>query len=120
MMFVYICLCRLVDVHGFSLFVIFLVLFLIIFMLHFQDGKGLSPLPPERYDRGATIDIPLDNSRVGCLCKMLNHSIDLFPNSFFLFQSLKDKEKELKAREAELKRREQVIASITQCWFCKL
>ncbi|KAM5580921.1 hypothetical protein ABKV19_010240 [Rosa sericea] len=52
----------------------------------FADGKGLSPLPPERYDRGATIDIPLDNSR-----------------------SLKDKEKELKAREAELKRREQEI-----------
>ncbi|XP_062009610.1 secretory carrier-associated membrane protein 1-like [Rosa rugosa] len=52
----------------------------------FADGKGLSPLPPERYDRGATIDIPLDNSR-----------------------SLKDQEKDLKAREAELKRREQEI-----------
>ncbi|XP_076933684.1 secretory carrier-associated membrane protein 1-like [Bidens hawaiensis] len=43
----------------------------------------LSPLPPEPsgYDRGATVDIPLDD--------------------------FKTKEKELKAKEAELKRREQ-------------
>ncbi|MCH96667.1 secretory carrier-associated membrane protein 1-like, partial [Trifolium medium] len=44
----------------------------------------LSPLPPEPYDRGATIDIPLDSSK-----------------------DLKAKEKELQAREAELKKREQ-------------
>ncbi|KAJ0813689.1 hypothetical protein HanPSC8_Chr17g0776401 [Helianthus annuus] len=45
----------------------------------------LSPLPPEPagYDRGATIDIPLDDFRT--------------------------KEKELKAKEAELKRREQEL-----------
>ncbi|TQD81433.1 hypothetical protein C1H46_033018 [Malus baccata] len=46
----------------------------------------LSPLPPEPYDRNATIDIPLDNSK-----------------------SLQAKEKELKAKEAELKRREQEL-----------
>ncbi|XP_062152793.1 secretory carrier-associated membrane protein 1 isoform X1 [Alnus glutinosa] len=46
----------------------------------------LSPLPPEPYDRGATIDIPLDNGK-----------------------DLKTKEKELQAKEAELKRREQEI-----------
>lgn len=48
----------------------------------------LSPLPPERagYDRGATIDIPLDTA-----------------------QDFRTKEKELKAKEAELKRREQEL-----------
>ncbi|CAK9158928.1 unnamed protein product [Ilex paraguariensis] len=47
----------------------------------------LSPLPPERadYDRGATVDIPLDSSK-----------------------DLRMKEKELQAKEAELKRREQL------------
>eukprot|EP00262_Sarcandra_glabra_P022495 TRINITY_DN998_c0_g1_i1.p1 TRINITY_DN998_c0_g1~~TRINITY_DN998_c0_g1_i1.p1 ORF type:complete len:311 (-),score=62.97 TRINITY_DN998_c0_g1_i1:246-1178(-) len=48
----------------------------------------LSPLPPEpadySYDRGATIDIPLDTAK-----------------------DLKRKEKELQAKEAELKKREQ-------------
>ncbi|KAJ7948270.1 Secretory carrier-associated membrane protein [Quillaja saponaria] len=43
----------------------------------------LSPLPPEPYDRGATIDIPLDSTK-----------------------DLKAKEKELQAKEADLKRRE--------------
>ncbi|XP_022764039.1 secretory carrier-associated membrane protein 1-like isoform X1 [Durio zibethinus] len=46
----------------------------------------LSPLPPEPYDRGATIDIPLDSAK-----------------------DLKAKEKELQAKEAELKRREQEL-----------
>ncbi|GMN57162.1 hypothetical protein TIFTF001_026269 [Ficus carica] len=46
----------------------------------------LSPLPPEPYDRGATIDIPLDNAK-----------------------DLKAKEKELQAKEAELRRREQEL-----------
>ncbi|KAG4205455.1 hypothetical protein ERO13_A04G105200v2 [Gossypium hirsutum] len=46
----------------------------------------LSPLPPEPYDRGATIDIPLDSAK-----------------------DIKEKEKELKAKEAELKRREQEL-----------
>ncbi|XP_057455466.1 secretory carrier-associated membrane protein 1-like [Lotus japonicus] len=46
----------------------------------------LKPLPPEPYDRGATIDIPLDTSK-----------------------DIKAKEKELQAREAELKRREQEL-----------
>lgn len=46
----------------------------------------LSPLPPEPYDRGATIDIPRDSVK-----------------------SLKEKEKELQAREAELRRREQEL-----------
>ncbi|ESR60558.1 hypothetical protein CICLE_v10017555mg, partial [Citrus x clementina] len=46
----------------------------------------LAPLPPEPYDRGATIDIPLDSA-----------------------QDLQAKEKELKAREADLKRREQEL-----------
>ncbi|XP_022726193.1 secretory carrier-associated membrane protein 1-like isoform X1 [Durio zibethinus] len=46
----------------------------------------LSPLPPEPYDRGATIDIPLDSAK-----------------------ALKAKEKELQAKEAELKKREQEL-----------
>ncbi|PPS18274.1 hypothetical protein GOBAR_AA02317 [Gossypium barbadense] len=46
----------------------------------------LLPLPPEPYDRGATIDIPLDSAK-----------------------DIKEKEKELKAKEAELKRREQEL-----------
>jgi hypothetical protein len=46
----------------------------------------LSPLPPEPYDRGATMDIPLDSGK-----------------------DLKAKEKELREKEAELKRREQEI-----------
>lgn len=48
----------------------------------------LSPLPPEPvdYDRGATVDIPLDGSK-----------------------DLRKKEKELQAKEAELKRREQEL-----------
>jgi len=28
-------------------------------------NSKLSPLPPEPYDRGANIDIPLDSSKVG-------------------------------------------------------
>ncbi|KAA3463659.1 secretory carrier-associated membrane protein 1-like isoform X1 [Gossypium australe] len=55
-----------------------------------SDNPGsisrLSPLPPEPYDRGATIDIPLDSAK-----------------------DIKEKEKELKAKEAELKRREQEL-----------
>ncbi|KAK8656583.1 hypothetical protein V6N13_098530 [Hibiscus sabdariffa] len=46
----------------------------------------LSPLPPEPYDRGATIDIPLDSAK-----------------------DLKAREKELKAKEAELNKREQEL-----------
>ncbi|KAJ6859362.1 hypothetical protein NC652_041601 [Populus alba x Populus x berolinensis] len=46
----------------------------------------LSPLPHEPYDRGATIDIPLDSGK-----------------------DLKAKEKELQVKEAELKRREQEL-----------
>ncbi|KAJ4842234.1 Secretory carrier-associated membrane protein 1 [Turnera subulata] len=46
----------------------------------------LSPLPPEPYDRGATVDIPLDSVK-----------------------DLRAKEKELQAKEAELKRREQEL-----------
>ncbi|KAG4980153.1 hypothetical protein JHK84_033731 [Glycine max] len=49
-------------------------------------NSRLSPLPPEPYDRGATIDIPLDNAK-----------------------DIKAKEKELQAKEAELKRREQEL-----------
>ncbi|KAL6136773.1 hypothetical protein ACLB2K_062068 [Fragaria x ananassa] len=49
-------------------------------------GSRLTPLPPEPYDRGATVDIPLDNSR-----------------------SFKEKEKELKAKEAELSRKEREL-----------
>ncbi|XP_010556826.1 PREDICTED: secretory carrier-associated membrane protein 2 [Tarenaya hassleriana] len=46
----------------------------------------LKPLPPEPYDRGATVDIPLD-----------------------LGKDLRTREKELQAKEAELKRREQEL-----------
>ncbi|KAK9000873.1 hypothetical protein V6N11_081355 [Hibiscus sabdariffa] len=46
----------------------------------------LSPLPPEPYDRGATIDILLDSAK-----------------------DLKAREKELKAKEAELNKREQEL-----------
>ncbi|KAF3443859.1 hypothetical protein FNV43_RR13549 [Rhamnella rubrinervis] len=49
-------------------------------------NSRLSPLPPEPHDRGATIDIPLDNAR-----------------------DVKAKEKELKAKEAELRKREQEL-----------
>ncbi|RDY11613.1 Secretory carrier-associated membrane protein 1, partial [Mucuna pruriens] len=49
-------------------------------------NSRLSPLPPEPYDRGATIDIPLENSK-----------------------DIKAKEKELQAKEADLKRREQEL-----------
>ncbi|XP_068639709.1 secretory carrier-associated membrane protein 2-like [Aristolochia californica] len=53
-------------------------------------NSRLSPLPPEpadfNYDRGATIDIPLDSSK-----------------------DLKKKEKELQAKEAELSKREQEL-----------
>ncbi|XP_059284793.1 secretory carrier-associated membrane protein 2-like [Lycium ferocissimum] len=49
-------------------------------------NSRLSPLPhePADYDRGATVDIPLDNSK-----------------------DQKNKEKELQAKEAEMKKREQ-------------
>ncbi|XP_039046311.1 secretory carrier-associated membrane protein 1-like [Hibiscus syriacus] len=47
----------------------------------------LSPLPPESYERGAPIDIPLDTSA----------------------KSLKEKEKELRQKEAELQRREEEL-----------
>ncbi|THG02130.1 hypothetical protein TEA_020162 [Camellia sinensis var. sinensis] len=52
-------------------------------------NSRLSPLPPEPadYDRGATVDIPLDSAK-----------------------DLKKKEKELQAKEAELRKREQVLA----------
>ncbi|KAL2483257.1 Secretory carrier-associated membrane protein 1 [Forsythia ovata] len=51
-------------------------------------NSRLSPLPPEPadYDRGATVDIPLDSSK-----------------------DLKKKEKELQAKEAELKKMEQEL-----------
>ncbi|XP_021832332.1 secretory carrier-associated membrane protein 1 isoform X1 [Prunus avium] len=49
-------------------------------------NSRLSPLPPEPYDRNATIDIPLNNSK-----------------------SLQAKEKELHAKEAELKKKEQEL-----------
>ncbi|KAG5149973.1 hypothetical protein JHK82_016854 [Glycine max] len=51
-----------------------------------SSNSRLSPLPPEPYDRGATIDIPLNNAK-----------------------DAKAKEKELQAKEAELKRREQEL-----------
>ncbi|CAN1783396.1 Secretory carrier-associated membrane protein 1 [Linum perenne] len=49
-------------------------------------SSKLTPLAPERYDRGATVDIPLDNAK-----------------------DLKAKEKELQAKEAELKKREDAL-----------
>ncbi|KAK1325164.1 putative secretory carrier-associated membrane protein 1 [Acorus calamus] len=52
-------------------------------------NSRLSPLPPEPadfYDRGATIDIPLDNAK-----------------------DIKKKEKDLQAKEAELRKREQEL-----------
>ncbi|KAK6917485.1 SCAMP protein [Dillenia turbinata] len=52
-------------------------------------NSRLSPLPPEPYDRGATVDIPLDTDHTS--------------------KDLKKKEKELQAKEAELKRREQEV-----------
>ncbi|KAE8696616.1 Secretory carrier-associated membrane protein 1 [Hibiscus syriacus] len=52
--------------------------------------SGISPLPPEPYESGATIDIPLDT-----------HSTE----------DVTSKEKELRAKEAELKRREEVALS---------
>ncbi|CAK9183265.1 unnamed protein product [Ilex paraguariensis] len=60
-----------------------------------RPNSMLSPLPPERadYDRGATVDIPLDSSK-----------------------DLRMK-KELQAKEAELKRREQVLAYCSLLWW---
>ncbi|XP_057955904.1 secretory carrier-associated membrane protein 1-like [Malania oleifera] len=55
----------------------------------------LSPLPPEPYDRGATVDIPLGAAK------------DLRAKE----KELQAKEAELKKREQELKRREDAIAS---------
>ncbi|KAL0406034.1 UNVERIFIED_CONTAM: putative secretory carrier-associated membrane protein 1 [Sesamum latifolium] len=53
-----------------------------------SSNSRLSPLPPEPvdYDRGATVDIPLDNSK-----------------------DLKRRERELQAKEAELKKREEEL-----------
>ncbi|KAE8686859.1 Secretory carrier-associated membrane protein 1 [Hibiscus syriacus] len=53
-----------------------------------RGGGGISPLPPEPYESGATIDIPLDT-----------HST----------KDITAKEKKLKAKEAELKRREEEL-----------
>ncbi|KAH7576879.1 hypothetical protein JRO89_XS01G0169800 [Xanthoceras sorbifolium] len=50
------------------------------------SSSRLSPLPPEPYEGGATIDIPLNSGK-----------------------DLKAKEKELQAKEAELKRKEQEL-----------
>ncbi|KAG5054672.1 hypothetical protein JHK85_007182 [Glycine max] len=36
-----------------------------------SKNSRLSPLPPEPYDCGATIDIPLDNAKVGWIMKSL-------------------------------------------------
>ncbi|CAN1783401.1 Secretory carrier-associated membrane protein 1 [Linum perenne] len=64
----------------------------LLFESHIQNPGGapasskLTPLAPERYDRGATVDIPLDNAK-----------------------DLKAKEKELQAKEAELKKREDAL-----------
>lgn len=51
---------------------------LFITFLHLQNPRTapsatskLSPLPPEPYDRGATVDIPLDTSKVDWIMKML-------------------------------------------------
>ncbi|GMJ03365.1 secretory carrier 3, Secretory carrier membrane protein 1 [Hibiscus trionum] len=54
----------------------------------FFSTSRLSPLPPEPFEPGATIDIPLDT-----------HST----------QDVKAKERELQAKEAELKRREEEL-----------
>ncbi|XP_044502191.1 secretory carrier-associated membrane protein 1-like isoform X2 [Mangifera indica] len=54
----------------------------------------LTPLPPEPYDRGATVDIPLDTGK------------DLEAKE----KELQAKEAELNKREQELKRREEAIA----------
>ncbi|XP_058209018.1 secretory carrier-associated membrane protein 1-like isoform X1 [Rhododendron vialii] len=58
------------------------------YMTHPAATSRLSPLPPEPagYDRGATVDIPLDSAK-----------------------DLRTREKELQAKEAELKKREQEL-----------
>ncbi|XP_038714338.1 secretory carrier-associated membrane protein 1-like isoform X1 [Tripterygium wilfordii] len=57
-------------------------------------NSRLSPLPPEPYDRGSTIDIPLDSGK------------DFKSKA----RELQAKEAELKKREQELKRREDAIS----------
>jgi hypothetical protein len=57
------------------------------------SNSYLKPLPPEPYDRGATVDIPLDSGN-----------------------DLRAKEMELQAKENELKRKEQVISSNRVSW----
>ncbi|CAN7134781.1 unnamed protein product [Brassica rapa subsp. narinosa] len=58
------------------------------------SNSYLKPLPPEPYDRGATVDIPLDSGK------------DLRAREM----ELQAKENELKRKEQELKRREDAIA----------
>ncbi|XP_013600515.1 secretory carrier-associated membrane protein 2 isoform X1 [Brassica napus] len=58
------------------------------------NNSYLKPLPPEPYDRGATVDIPLDSGK------------DLRAREM----ELQAKENELKRKEQELKRREDAIA----------
>ncbi|KAL0697261.1 hypothetical protein Bca4012_053383 [Brassica carinata] len=58
------------------------------------SNSYLKPLPPEPYDRGATVDIPLDSAK------------DLRAREM----ELQAKENELKRKEQELKRREDAIA----------
>ncbi|XP_024008353.1 secretory carrier-associated membrane protein 2 [Eutrema salsugineum] len=58
------------------------------------SNSYLKPLPPEPYDRGATVDIPLDSGK------------DLRAKEM----ELQAKENELKRKEQELKRREDAIA----------
>lgn len=57
-------------------YVLIQYLSLLIFLLNFQNGvtpadSTLTPLPPEPYDRGATVDIPLDTGKVLITLKML-------------------------------------------------
>ncbi|KAJ8426556.1 hypothetical protein Cgig2_017072 [Carnegiea gigantea] len=71
------------------------------------SNSRLSPLPPEPadfYNPTATVDIPLDSTKVPDRLP-----VDVYSQSMSLFQDLKKKEKELQAKEAELRKREEAI-----------
>jgi hypothetical protein len=65
------------------------------------SNSYLKPLPPEPYDRGATVDIPLDSGN------------DLRAKEM----ELQAKENELKRKEQELKRREDAIARSSAIFY---
>ncbi|KAL0797311.1 hypothetical protein Bca101_052485 [Brassica carinata] len=77
------------------------------------SNSYLKPLPPEPYDRGATVDIPLDSAKVPIPFAFSQNLVrmktaDLIFRCFCL-KDLRAREMELQAKENELKRKEQEL-----------